>query len=289
MSVDGEEVKYATQLARQSLLKIVICAALLLVFLAVERIHFQAAVTVATARLAQAAQIKGNILLADEKLTMSAFAYAHSGDEAMRRCYLDAIPEIDTAIAEAKKMAPPSAASRFDDETRIANDRLVELEMKSFELVAQNHMEEAANIFSSFAYLNNKRVLKAGSVQFLNALDAELVAANARSRWIGLLLLTAISAFGVIGFAVIWKQLNAALLKSEKSFLAADTKIRSELAVAHDEVLHKTRLAQLGNFTATMAHELRNPLSGIRLAAFLLKKKAGGKQFKCCRSARAYR
>jgi signal transduction histidine kinase len=144
---------------------------------------------------------------------------------------------------------------------------------KSFELVAQHRMGEAVNIFSSFAYLNNKRVLKEGSVRFLDALDAELVAANARSRWIGLFLLAAISAIGIIGFAVIWKQLNAALIKSEKSFLAADTKIRSELAVAHEEVLHKTRMAQLGNLTATMAHELRNPLSGVRLAAFLMKKR----------------
>lgn len=73
MSVDGEEVKYATQLARQSLLKIAVFAAVLLAFLAAERIHFQTAITEASARLTQAAHIKGNILLADEKLTMSAY------------------------------------------------------------------------------------------------------------------------------------------------------------------------------------------------------------------------
>ncbi len=223
--------------------------------------------------MAQAAEIKGNILLADEKLTMSAYAYAYSGNQAMHARYLDAIPEIDTAIAAARKLAPPAAAARFDDETRVANDELVKLEMKSFELVAQHRMGEAANIFTTLAYLNNKRVLKEGSVRFLDALEAELVAANSRSRWTGLFLLTAISAFGIIGFGVIWRQLNAALVKSEKSFLAADIKIRNELAIAHEEILHKTRMAQLGNLTATMAHELRNPLSGVRLAAFLLKKR----------------
>jgi signal transduction histidine kinase len=273
MSVDGEEVKYATQLARQSLLKIAIFAAILLGFLAAERFHYQTAITMASTRLAHAAEIKGNILLADEKLTMSAYAFAHSANEAMRKRYLDAIPEIDMAIAEARKLAPPGAAARFDNETRVANDELIKLEMKSFELVAQHRMGEAANIFTTLAYLNNKRVLMEGSVRFLDALDAELGAANARSRWIGLIFLAAISTIGIIGFSVIWKQLNAALVKSEKSFLVADTKIRSELAVAHEEVLHKTRMAQLGNLTATMAHELRNPLSGIRLAAFLLKKR----------------
>ena len=279
MSVDGDEVKYATQLARQSLLKIAIFAAILLSFLAAERIHFQTAITEASARLAQAAEIKGNILLADEKLTMSAHNYASSGDEAMHQRYLSAIPEIDTAIADARKLAPPAAAARFDDETRVANDRLVELEMKSFEFVAQHRMGEAVNIFSSFAYLNNKRVLKDGSVRFLEALDAELAAASTRSHWIRLSLLAAISAIGIIGFSVIWKQVNAVLLKSEKSFLAADAKIRSELAVAHEDVLHKTRMAQLGNLTATMAHELRNPLSGVRLATFLLKKRLTEKNY----------
>ena len=209
MSVDGEEVKYATQLARQSLLKIAIFAAILLSFLAAERFHFQTAITAASARLTSAAEIKGNILLADEKLTMSAANYASSGDEAMHQRYLDAIPEIDTAIAEARKLAPPAAAARFDDETRVANDRLVELEMKSFELVAQHRMGDAVNIFTTLAYLNNKRVLEEGSVRFLDALDAELVAANARSRWIGLFLLAAISAIGIIGFCFIWKRLNA--------------------------------------------------------------------------------
>ena len=87
---------------------------------------------------------------------MSAYAYATSGDEAMHRRYLDAIPEIDTAIAAAKKLAPPAAAARFDEETRVANDGLVELEMKSFELVARHRLGEAVNIFSSHAYLENK-------------------------------------------------------------------------------------------------------------------------------------
>jgi signal transduction histidine kinase len=273
MSVDGEEVKYATHLARQSLLRIGIFVAILLTLLAAERVHFQTSITEASALLTQAAKLKGIILLADEKLTMSAYSYASSGDETMHERYLNAIPEIDAAIAEAKKLAPPAVAARFDEETRIANDELVKLEMKSFEFVAQHRMSEAIKIFSSDAYLKNKKILAEGTVRLMFALDSELAAANARRHWIGLLLLSAISAIGIIGFWVISKRLNAALVKSERSFLAADAKIRSKLAGAHEEILRKTRMAQLGSLTATMAHELRNPLSGVRATAFLLKRK----------------
>ena len=87
------------------------------------------------------------------------------------------------------------------------------------------------------------------------------------------MLLAAISAIGIFGFFIVWNRLNLALIKSESAFLAADAKIRSELAVANEEVLRNTRMAQLGNLTATIAHELRNPLSGVRTAAFLLKRR----------------
>ena len=99
MSIDGEEVKYATHLARQSLLRIGIFVAILLSLLATERIHFQTLINDASARLTQAAKIKSDILLADEKLTMSAYTYASSGEEAMHKRYLAAIPDIDASVA----------------------------------------------------------------------------------------------------------------------------------------------------------------------------------------------
>jgi len=233
MSVDGKEVKYATLLARQSLIKIGIFTAILLALLVAERIHFQSAITEASARLTEAARIKGDILLADEKLTMSATNYASSGNEAMHERYLAAIPDSDMAIAEAKKLAPPAAAATFDEETRVANDELVKLEMRSFDLVSRHHMDDAASIFTSLAYLNNKRILKDGSDRFLAALDAELNAANVKRSWTGIVLLVVISSIGIIGFGVVWKRLNVALVKSESAFLAADIKIRSELTSAH--------------------------------------------------------
>jgi PAS domain S-box-containing protein len=50
-----------------------------------------------------------------------------------------------------------------------------------------------------------------------------------------------------------------------------------ELSVAQGEVIRRGKMAQLGQLTATVAHELRNPLGAVRTSAFLLERKLKGK------------
>ena len=61
------------------------------------------------------------------------------------------------------------------------------------------------------------------------------------------------------------------------------TNLNSELAssilklkAAEAESLRKGRLAQLGQLTATVAHEIRNPLSAIKTSADIIQRKVGG-------------
>jgi signal transduction histidine kinase len=51
--------------------------------------------------------------------------------------------------------------------------------------------------------------------------------------------------------------------------LAAKIKALGE---AQDDIIRKGRMAQLGQLIATVAHEIRNPLGGIRTSAFLLRR-----------------
>jgi PAS domain S-box-containing protein len=51
----------------------------------------------------------------------------------------------------------------------------------------------------------------------------------------------------------------------------------AELRAAQGELVRKERLSALGQLTATMAHELRNPLSAIRNTLFAVKETAAGK------------
>lgn len=52
-------------------------------------------------------------------------------------------------------------------------------------------------------------------------------------------------------------------------------RIEAELARARDELVLKTRLATIGQVSASIAHELRNPLGAIRNAAYFLKRRSG--------------
>jgi signal transduction histidine kinase len=50
-----------------------------------------------------------------------------------------------------------------------------------------------------------------------------------------------------------------------------------KLRDAQDEIVRKSKMAQLGQLTATVAHELRNPLGAVKTSAFLLARKVKDK------------
>ena len=55
-------------------------------------------------------------------------------------------------------------------------------------------------------------------------------------------------------------------------------KIR-QLGTAQTEIINKGRMAQLGQVVAMVAHEIRNPLGGVRTSTFLLRRKLQPQQF----------
>lgn len=66
-------------------------------------------------------------------------------------------------------------------------------------------------------------------------------------------------------------------LESGNRELAEEVEMREaaqrELQAAHETLLQKERLATLGQLTATVSHELRNPMGAIRSSLFLVKQK----------------
>jgi len=64
-------------------------------------------------------------------------------------------------------------------------------------------------------------------------------------------------------------QANASI--TELNVSLANTIVR--LRDAQDEIVRKGKMAQLGQLTATVAHEIRNPLGAVRTAAYLVERK----------------
>jgi len=173
------------------------------------------------AQLAAAEQAAGGILLADERLTMSAKMAAATGETAWITRYEKYLPEIDTAIAEAVALAPPSVARRFDQETRVANDKLVVLERSSFEAVRAGHPTRALAVLESGAYAEQKGVLSQGTERFTGAMvqSVRKQLDNLRSR--ADVVLGLVATLAVLSGAFIWRNLSTSLDRSRGYFLDA--------------------------------------------------------------------
>ncbi len=223
-------VKQATDAARRSLLwSFAGGAAILCVFVG-ERFLFQEQQTVAIEHALKAQKASGQILLADERLTMSANMAAATGEQRWIDRYEDNIPVIDDAIAEARALAPSDAARRFDEETRVSNDRLVEIERRSFDEVRQGRVAQARGLLDGLPYAQHKQVLSNGTSRFAGA-----AISAARENLDGVeahadLMFVLVAAAAIAGAVLLWRGLARHLRRSEAAFLSAEERIR-DLAV----------------------------------------------------------
>lgn len=172
-------------------------------------------------QLAAAEQAAGANLLADERLTMSAKMAAATGQTVWITRYEKILPEIDAAIAQATALAPAAAARRFDQETRVANDKLVMLERDSFEAVRAGDPARAHAVLEGGAYAENKGVLSLGTERFTGAMvesvRSQLDTLRARAD----VVLGLVAALAFLSGGFIWRKLGSSLDRSRGYFLDA--------------------------------------------------------------------
>ncbi|MFO1034614.1 MAG: histidine kinase dimerization/phospho-acceptor domain-containing protein [Hyphomicrobiales bacterium] len=104
------------------------------------------------------------------------------------------------------------------------------------------------------------------------------------------LILSAAALIFIFAGASAWRGRRVATALAERGDALQDindeiVRLNKELAdkvlrlkEAQDELVKKGRMEQLGQLTATIAHEIRNPLGAVRTSAFLLERKVKGKE-----------
>ncbi len=220
--------------ARRSLLAAFGMTALLLVALPMERSYSDRVIAAADEKMRAAAVISERIRLEDERLTMSAWMAAVTGEKRWVERYNQHLPAIDRHIAQAKALAPSAMSLRFDEETSQANKALVALEIASFRAVSQGNLARARTILDSGEYRAQKKILSDGTTRFVGSLSdyatKELAEVKGRMR----VLLLMLSALAGASFFAMWHLLNNHLSRLEVDFGHAERRLH--MRAAHDEL-----------------------------------------------------
>jgi twitching motility protein PilJ len=117
-------------------------------------------------------ELSGQIVHFDEVLTMSARMASATGDPKWEDRYLKYDPLLSAAIDESTKIAPDAYKSSSATVNE-ANNKLVDLEKRSFELVRQGKKNEASRILFSNEYETQKKIYADGTKATLTAIKNE--------------------------------------------------------------------------------------------------------------------
>jgi len=119
-----------------------------------------------TERNAQIEDLRGVIVHLDEVLTMSARMAVATGDHKWVDRYREYEPRLEAAIKNARDIAPEAYHGEGAAQTDAANIKLVEMEKRAFELIADDRIEEARELLFSEAYEKQKRTYAQGMTRF---------------------------------------------------------------------------------------------------------------------------
>ena len=145
-------------LARHAAWFTLAAAALLVAILLIGRVWYVHESQQAHLRLQEAQRLVGEIVLADERLTMSAYMVAASTEPRWIDRYRQHIPEMDAALAAAKAIAPAEVSRQFAEASSAANARLVALEAQVIQAAHLRNSQRALAILDSKEYVTQKRL-----------------------------------------------------------------------------------------------------------------------------------
>jgi methyl-accepting chemotaxis protein len=127
----------------------------------------------------KAEEVVADVRFYDLELTSLARMSAVTADPTWEKLYNDSVPELDGAIAAAKKIASPQASAAFTKATDAANQKLIALETEAFALVNAGKKGEAMALLLSKAYQEQKSLYSHGSKAYFASIKDRVAAGNA--------------------------------------------------------------------------------------------------------------
>jgi diguanylate cyclase (GGDEF)-like protein len=225
MAPQGHELVEATlRTARRTVAFALLSMVVVLALIAAQRTWSDRMRDHATERVLQAERIAGAILLADERLSMSAYLAAATGEERWIARYHRHLPDIEAGLAAGQQLAPTEVARHFHDQTRTASESLVSLETTALEAVREPAV--ARSILDGERYRRDKALLTSSMHEFtastLQAMRDELASSRQRND----LMLAATLLLALTAGALTWQRLRNSLAKSRDALVEAQSRIQ---------------------------------------------------------------
>jgi methyl-accepting chemotaxis protein len=228
-------------------------------------------------------QLGEDITYLDEVLTSSARLLVTTNNKQWEERYLNYVPKLDTAIAEAQKLLPTLVESQSLKQTDEANKKLIEMETQSFELVYKGKIKEAQAVLFGAEYNKQKEIYAKGLEESTTALKKYVegkIAAKAQQTFLAIVLISIGFTILILFWIVVLRMTknyiqtinNMAVVVSKTSTEIATTVAQQERNISQQATsVHETTttVEQMGASSRQAAEQAEASAAGARQALSL--------------------